>query len=84
MSNSNSKTLKTQTEADLGRAIDADEEHYLKDLFYFGKGCKLKAQLESEPERRRQGRVIEAVKDFLAGSKGRERKSVKIQRSQLW
>jgi hypothetical protein len=42
--------LKTETETDLGRAIDADEEHALKMLYYFGKGCKLKAQLEAGPE----------------------------------
>jgi len=43
--------LKTETETDLGRVIDGDEEHALKLLHYFGKGCKLKAQLNSEPER---------------------------------
>ncbi len=41
--------LKQATETELGRAIDADEEHALKMLYYFGKGVKLKAQFESGP-----------------------------------
>ena len=39
--------LKIITETELGRPIDADEEHELKLLYYFGKGCKLKAELEA-------------------------------------
>ena len=80
--------MKRETETDLGRPIDGEEEHHLKLLHYFGKGVKLKAQLDSEPERigpiverrfaelvaqgerqRQQGRVVEAVQDFLAGQR---------------
>jgi hypothetical protein len=42
--------LKIITEADLGRELDADEEHALKMLYYFGKACRLKHDLDSGPQ----------------------------------
>jgi len=45
--------LKQEIEAELGlgRPIQQDEEITLKGLYYFGKGLKLRNQLDSEPER---------------------------------
>ena len=64
MNSADFEELKTETETDLGRAIDAEEEHALKLLYYFGKGVKLKAQLNSEPER--IGEVLPGVMDNIA------------------
>ena len=51
MSDADFLRLKIITEKQLGRALDADEEHTLKMLYYFGKGVKLKTQLDAGPER---------------------------------
>lgn len=57
--------LKAETEADLDRELDADEQHYLKGLLYFGKGCKLKAELDAGAEHIRPiaERVLAEIKD---------------------
>jgi hypothetical protein len=41
--------LKIVTERQLGRDLQPDEERVLKALFYFGKGVRLKNQLDNEP-----------------------------------
>ena len=65
--------LKQKVEEDLGRSLEQPEEIELKGLYYFGKGVKLKNQLESDVEARTQQgknqhrrRVISAVKDFMS------------------
>lgn len=43
--------LKGETERELGRPLEPGEEHYLKGLLFFSRGCKLKSQLPaSEPQ----------------------------------
>jgi hypothetical protein len=42
--------LKSHVETELDRPIDQAEEIEVKILYFFGKGVKLKQQLESEPE----------------------------------
>ena len=43
--------LKKEVEAELDRPIEQGEEITMKAMYYFGKGLKLKNQVESEPER---------------------------------
>ena len=72
--------LKREVEAELNRPIEQSEEVELKALYYFGKGLKLKNQLESEPEHQKQqhqARVIEAIKDFMSGRPSRPKKTNK-------
>jgi len=40
--------LKQEVETDMGRPLEQTEEIELKGLYYFGKGLKLKNQLENE------------------------------------
>lgn len=43
--------LKKGVETELGRPIEQGEEITIRALYFFGKGLKLKNQLDSEPER---------------------------------
>ena len=51
--------LKQEVETEIGRSLEQHEEIELKGLYYFGKGVKLKKQLESEPQQ--IGEILPAV-----------------------
>jgi hypothetical protein len=67
--------LKQETERELGRAVDSDEEHTLKMLYYFGLGCKLKAEVDATSEPERIGPIAERVfREIETRGEGRRRR----------
>ena len=63
--------LKRAVEAEQDRPLEPDEEVELKALCYFSKGVKLKAQLETEPER--LGDICKRVLEDIHGRMERNR-----------
>ena len=57
--------LKQEIEAELDRPIEQGEEITMKALYCFGKGLKLKNQLDSEPER--LGDICKRVLEDIRG-----------------
>ena len=64
--------LKREIETDLGRPLEVSEEIEMKALYYFGKGLKLKNELESEPEL--LGDICKRVPEDMRSSMERRRK----------
>lgn len=65
--------LRQEVESDLGRPLEQSEEIELKALYYFGKGVKLKNQLESKPQHISE--ILPAVMTDIRGRMERQRKS---------
>lgn len=73
--------LKKEVEEELGRPLDQTEEIELKALYFFGKGVKLKSEIETCMERR--SLIIDAVGAFLSGKPKRlERRKIRKQKAE--
>lgn len=75
MMDNNFEKLKKEIEDELGRPIDQGEEFTIKALYYFGKGMKLKNQVESEPCR--LGEILPGVMKNIKRRMERHRKKIR-------